>query len=86
MIAYALQPNDIFMGTCNQLLLHDLATDPEELHIQALVASGDYFETLAATLEQIALALPASSLEQYQLQHVIGTLLYLQTHYTIAKK
>jgi hypothetical protein len=50
------------------------------------VASGDYFEMLASALEQIAVALPLHSVEQYQLQAYIGQLIYLQRHYLITKK
>ncbi len=66
--------------------VREVPDDPQELHLQALVASGDYFETLAASLEQIVAAIPANSVEHYQLQHIIGQLLYLQKHYDITKK
>ncbi len=85
---YALHLFDTVLtdGEPSELWLHDIATDPEELRLQALVASGDYFETLAARLEQIATALPIKSVEQYQLQDAVGQLLYLQRGYTIKKK
>lgn len=70
----------------NAWWVREVPDDPQELHLQALVASGDYFETLAASLEQIASAFPANSVEHYQLQYVVGQLLYLQKHYNIAKK
>lgn len=66
--------------------VREVPDDPQELHLQALVASGDYFETLAVSLEQIASAIPANSVEYYQLQHVVGQLLYLQRHYDITKR
>lgn len=66
--------------------LHDLPKDTEELRIQALVASGDYFETLAAHLEQVAATLPVASIEQYQLQDTVTQLLYLQRKYAIVKR
>ena len=66
--------------------VREVPQDPEELHAQALVASGEYFESLAAILEQVAGALPLHSMEQYQLQHVVSQLLYLQKHYDITKK
>jgi hypothetical protein len=78
-----IQTHDNWLST---LRLHDLPRDTEKLHTQALVASGDYFETLAAALEQIAVALPPDSVEQYQLQHYVGQLLYLQRSYQITKK
>lgn len=86
--AYKLQTRDSFLDydTTVALLLHDIDCSPEDLHKRALVASGDYFETLAASLEQIAQGLPAASPQQYQLQHIILTLQYLQRHYKIIKK
>ncbi len=67
-------------------LVREVPDDPQELHLHALVASGDYFETLACTLEEIAAELPTASVEQYRLQYIIGQLLYLQNHYAITKK
>jgi hypothetical protein len=86
--AYAISTFDTVVtdGWGADFWLHDLPKDSEQLHAQALVASGDYFEMLAATLEQIACALPVHSVEQYQMQHYIGQLLYLQRHYKITKK
>jgi hypothetical protein len=68
------------------VVVHDIPRDVHALRIQALVASGDYFETLAAKLEQIADALPVHSVEQFQIQDAIGQLLYLQRSYAITKK
>jgi len=86
---YALPLHDMLLTdneSLDLLWFHDLPRDTEKLHAQALVASGDYFEMLAATLEQIAVALPLDSVEQYQVQHYVGQLLYLQHHYKIVKK
>ncbi|HSX43542.1 MAG TPA: hypothetical protein VLF59_05670 [Candidatus Saccharimonadales bacterium] len=86
---YALRPTDLVMTDSfdlGTLWLRDLPKNPEALHAQALVASGDYFEMLAASLEQIAALLPLTSTEQYQLQEHIGQLIYLQHHYVITKK
>ncbi len=86
--AYALTFHDTVLADdqLELLWLHDLPRDAEKLHAQALVASGDYFEMLAAALEQVAVALPLNSVEQYQIQHYIGQLLYLQRHYKIIRK
>ena len=73
-------------GADNALRLHDLPRNPNHWHIEALVASGDFCELLAVTLEQIAAALPATSVEQYQLQDAIGNLLYVQRHYKLVKR
>jgi hypothetical protein len=85
---YALRPGDIVLadGRHADLWLHDLPQDAAKLRLQALVASGDYFETLAARLEQIAAAVPEVSVEQYQLQEAVSQLLYLHREYVITKK
>ena len=86
--AYQIHTHDVVLDTSlsETLWLHDLPKDTEELHIQALVASGDYFEMLASGLEQIAVHMPVGSVEQDQLDHYIGQLLYLHLHYNISKK
>jgi len=85
---YTLNPfnNLLTDGYSTDLWLHDLPKDAEDLHTHALVASGDYFEMLAAALEQVAAVVPVHSVEQYQLQAYVGQLLYLQRHYKITKK
>lgn len=85
---YALFPHDALLsdGSLNLVWLHDLAQNPDDLHIEALAASGDYFALLASTLDQIGDALPPTSTESYQLQHAIHTLTYLHHHYDIKKK
>jgi hypothetical protein len=87
-LTYALNPFDSLLtdGVGQALWFHDLPQDKQELHSRALAASGDYFEMLASELEQIAVALPLQSIEQYKIQHYIGELLYLQRHYKIIKK
>lgn len=72
-------------GPATELLLHDLP-HPDNWRVESLVASGEYCEMLAAVLEQIAVALPATCVEQYQIQDAIGQLLYIQRHYTFAKR
>lgn len=67
-------------------VLHDLPRNPDHWRTEALVASGDFCEMLAITLEQVSTALPAASVEQYQLQDVIGHLLYTQRHYKLVKR
>lgn len=66
--------------------LHDLPRNPDYWRVEALVASGDFCEMLAAGLEQIAAALPANSVEQYQIQDAIGNLLYVQRYYKLVKR
>ena len=86
--AYAIASSDMTLtdGDDNVLWLHDLPENPNHWHIEALVASGDFCEMLAATLEQIAAALPATSVEQYQIQDAIGNLLYVQRHYKLTRR
>ncbi len=72
-------------GATSDLWLHDLPS-PDNLRVEALIASGEYCEMLAATLEQVACAVPATCVEQYQIQDAISQLLYIQRHYTFTKR
>lgn len=85
---YAIANSDMVLtdGTVTTLWLHDLPSNPAHWRVEALVASGDFCELLAVTLEQIAAALPATSVEQYQIQNAIGDLLYVQKHYKLTKR
>jgi len=85
---YAIASPDFVVtdGATKTLWLHDLPSDPRNWRTEAMVASGDYCETLAVALEQIACALPATCVEQYQLQDAIGQLLYIQHRYKFTKK
>ncbi len=73
-------------GVGRSFALHDLPANPENWRVEALVASGDFCELMAVTLEQIAAAVPTASVEQYQLQDVIGNLLYAQRHYKLVRR
>lgn len=66
-------------------LIYDMP-NPEGLAIDALAASGDCFEMLASSLDQISRTLPDDAIQQPELEQVIRTLLYLQRHYKIEKK
>lgn len=85
---YALSRSDVVLSHSPALawFLRDVPRNPEELQMSAQAASGDYFATLAAELEQVAAVLPQESGEQYRLQAMVTTLLYLQNNYTIRKK
>ena len=87
-MAYTIVLGDSFVtdGASSAQLLHDLPRNPDHWRTEALVASGDFCEMLAITLEQVAAALPAASVEQYQVQDVIGHLLYTQRHYKLVKR
>jgi len=67
-------------------VLRDAPGDVDGIRLRALVASGDYFATLAARLEQVAAALPETSVEQFQLQEAVGQLLTLQRDYAITRR
>ena len=85
---YTLTTSDMVVtdGVGQVAYLHDLPRNPDSWPVEALVASGDFCEMSAMTLEQIANALPATSVEQYQIQDIIGNLLYVQRHYRLVKK
>lgn len=86
--AYILAQSDLIItdGQSDVTVFRDVPSSPEEFRIYALAASGDYFETLAARLEQIGAAIPENSAEQYQLQDAVTQLLYLQRNYVIRRK
>jgi hypothetical protein len=85
---YRLRPPDYLLKHVSlpTALLHDLDVNPDNLVIQALVASGDCFEMIASNLDQISRSLSNDSPLQFQLEHTIRTLLYLQRHYKVIKK
>lgn len=86
--AYMIATSDMKVtdGLASDLWLHDLPANPDHWRVEALVASGEYCEMLASMLEQIACALPANCLEQYQVQDAVGQLLYIQHHYKLVRK
>jgi len=85
-VTYTLTQTDIITdGDTHELLLHDLP-HPDNWRVESLVASGEYCEMLASVLEQVAVALPATCVEQYQIQDAIGQLLYIQRHYKFVKR
>lgn len=88
MTTYAIASSDKVLtdGIGRNMFVRDLPTNPDNWRIEALVASGDFCELLAITLEQVAVALPVGSVEQYQIQDAIGNLLYVQRHYKLVKR
>lgn len=88
MTTYMIADSDIVLtdGVGRYLQVRDLPKNPDNWRVEALVASGDFCELLAVTLEQVAAALPLASVEQYQLQDAIGNLLYVQRHYKLVKR
>jgi len=85
---YATTSFDYFLshGFSSINLLHDEWTvNKQELH--AFVRSGDYFATLATTLDTISRELTENGYaETYLLQKIIDDLEYLQQRYKIAPK
>lgn len=82
---YTLRFSDTVLlhGPRRHHLLHDI---PDDVVMEALVASGDCLEMLASDLDIISSELPAGSTEQRQIERTIRTLLYLQRKYRIVKK
>jgi len=66
--------------------VRDIAGTPQDLAVRALVASGDCFEMLGSSLDQISRRLKDSDPNQAELEYLIRTLLYLQRHYKITKR
>ena len=87
-VTYVITTSDAVLtdGRGLDMWLRDAPRGTDTMRLQAMVASGDLFETFAARLEQVADAVPASCVEQHQLQDIIGQLLYLQRDYSIVKK
>lgn len=66
-------------------VVHDDVNTPAE--VQALVASGDAFATLATKIDEASSQLSSDApLVQPHLESVARTLLYLQRHYEIRRK
>lgn len=67
-----------------KLILRDSLDDHSQAELRAIVASGEYFSTLASVLDQI---LDASSdvCQHPELYKIISELLYMQQHYKISK-
>jgi hypothetical protein len=73
-------------GPARRLFVGDRA-DSHNLEVDALVASGDCFVTLATVLDQLHHSLEAAADHTLpELEKVIRTLLYLQRHYTITRQ
>lgn len=84
---YWLQPQAglLFHGTAKPGMVAEDALDSADA-VQALVASGDCFVTLATIVDEAAEATAPDSHISSQLEKVTATLLYLQRHYEIRRK
>jgi hypothetical protein len=68
------------------LAVQEVTDEHSQAEVDALVASGDYFETLATKLDDISIMLARRGApEHIDLQHIVDTLLYMQKHYTVQK-
>jgi hypothetical protein len=79
----------IFSGLIGKALLfkdeETVARGAEDLHLEALVRSGDYFVTLASQLDALG-----QDINDYgtraQIELIVSDLIYLQDNYAILKK
>lgn len=80
--------SDIYAVSSTDQFLHDHAEPSisKRDELDALVASGDCFVTLATQLDSINHQLATAGSEQPELERAVRALLYLQRHYTISKK
>lgn len=68
-----------------KLILRDSLDEHSQAELKAMVASGEYFSTLASVLDQIVDA--SSGVCQHpELYKLISELLYMQQHYAIRNK
>lgn len=85
---YALSIFDIFLnhGLAKILTLRD-SSDTRSMDLDVQIASGDYFITLATTLDELSQTLEHKDPSGHVvLEKAINDLTYLQQHYKIAKK
>jgi hypothetical protein len=87
---YSLNLNDLFThhGLQSSGLLHDADLHLSQMQVEALVASGDCFVTLATELDNIAetLIVTDPNHTKLELEKLTRILLYLQQHYKVAQK
>ncbi len=87
-LAYALQPNDNLLShwSADPRLAGDyISVDTEKLDTQ--IRSGDYFVTLATTLEVLSQRLAVEeNPAAVDFERLANELLYLQNYYAIARK
>ncbi len=69
------------------LLFHDYVDDSANMDMDALVASGDCFVTLASQLDEITELMESEpEVVKPQLEQIVRTLLYLQRLYKPVRK
>jgi hypothetical protein len=67
-------------------MVQDASDQPDPQQIEAWVASGDTFVTLATAIDNIADTMPTASHVRLELEQVVRTLIYLQHNYQINSK
>ena len=85
---YQLTGNDCILthGPLRPRLMRD-SDEYEHLDIEALVASGDCFITIATSLDDsLKFVKTADSMALPQIEKAISILMYLQRHYRIVRK
>lgn len=88
-VAYKINPFHGLIINSNDSLVLDAAhtpKHPQELHIQALVRSGDYFAVLATELDAICAKVQENDSAVVDIQRIVRDLLYVQSEYQITKK
>ncbi len=87
-LTYKLSPlSGIFTHTKHIPLAICDGYDADHLELQAQIRSGDYFITLATTLDHLVQGLlPNDSAASNLLDKTINDLLYLQANFEISKK
>lgn len=80
-----LTAHGIARHTNGTLVLRDSLDEFSQSELRAIVASGEYFQTLASTLDQIVDA-SNDICKHPELYKIIRELLFMQQNYTIHKK
>lgn len=68
-----------------KLILRDSLDEHSQAELRAMVASGEYFSSLASLLDQI-LDASGEACQHPELYKIISELLYMQQHYKISKQ
>ncbi len=88
-VTYSLQPQDTILihGFGQPSLLHDYVDDTTNMDMDAMIASGDCFVTLASMLDEISELMDTEpEVAKPQLEQVVRTLLYMQRFYKPVRK
>lgn len=81
-------PSLVNHGWQHTTLARDMADEPHTIishHIESQVRSGDYFITLATTLDSLSQEIPDYTTRS-NIEQLVSDLIYLYDNYTISKK